>query len=244
MRCAILTDIHANREAFDAALSSAAARGVDQWVLLGDMVGFGPDPDYVLDKIEAMVAKGAVALRGNHDRHLPTPAKTLNPAARRVIDWTVNKLNARQKLFLGERPLTYRLGDALFVHASAHHPQDWNYINSAADARACFAATDARITLCGHGHVPRLFALKDQVLPQDIAPDLAVTLDRPRRWVGVVGSVGMPRGARAVAHYCILDSAANTLSYHECPYDAGVTAQKIRATGMPLARHLGLLRLG
>lgn len=244
MRCAILTDIHANREAFDAALSSAAALGAERWIFLGDMVGFGPDADYVLDKIETMVAQGALALRGNHDRHQPTDAATLNPAARRIVDWTVDRLNARQKLFLSERPLTLREGDVLFVHASAHEPQNWHEVETLADAARSFASTDARLVFCGHGHVPRLFSSAAQITQEDITAAKPLALDLDRRWLVGVGSVGMPRDGHAIAHFCLWDQAKGQLTFHECPYDARLTAQKIRAMRMPLGQHFGLLDLG
>ncbi len=243
MRYAVMTDIHANREAFDAVMVQASQHAVDQWVFLGDMVGFGPDPGYVVDKIESMVAQGAVAIRGNHDRFLPTDPAQLNPAARRVVDWTVDRLNARQKLFLSERPLTSRLGDMLFVHAGAYAPQDWPYIKGAQEAERSFASTDARLTLCGHSHVPHLYSLGGQIAAHNIVKDVVISLATDQRWLAIVGAVGMPRDGRAVGHYCILDPDKAEISFHETPYDAEKTAQKIRAVGMPLARHFGLLRL-
>ena len=107
MRSAILTDLHANREAFEAVLADLEGRGIDRLVFLGDLVGYGPDPDWVLDKVETLVAKGALAVRGNHDRAVCAPDGAMNPAARRVIDWTVNRLNARQKL-LEDNPTMLR----------------------------------------------------------------------------------------------------------------------------------------
>ena len=122
MRLALLTDIHANREAFEAVLADLAQRQIDRLVFLGDIVGYGPDPGWCIDQVESFVAKGAIALRGNHDRAIGTPDNILNANARRVIDWTVNRLNARQKLFLSELPLTVQDGDTLFVHASTNAP--------------------------------------------------------------------------------------------------------------------------
>jgi predicted phosphodiesterase len=107
MRLAILTDIHANREAFEAVLADAALRAVDRFVFLGDIVGYGPDPGWCVDKMAEMMAAGAVAVRGNHDRAVGVADGALNSNARRVIDWTVDRLSAPQKLILGDLPMTH-----------------------------------------------------------------------------------------------------------------------------------------
>ena len=234
MRIAILTDIHANREAFSAVLADIALRGVDRLVFLGDMVGYGPDPDWCLDRVEDLVQQGALAVRGNHDRAVAVPDGAMNAAARRVIDWTVNRLNARQKLFLAELPLQARLEDILFTHASANSPQDWIYITDAHRAMPSFRVCDARLIFVGHVHRPALYSDSGgRVMAHDIPFGHPVPLLRSRRWLGVVGSVGQPRDGTGLASYAILDRTANELTYRRCAYDAAATAKKSRAVGLP-----------
>ena len=237
MRLAILTDIHANREAFEAVLADLAGRGVDRVVFLGDLVGYGPDPGWCVDKVAQMVAQGAVAVRGNHDRAVGVADGALNANARRVIDWTVNRLTAPQKLFLEDLPLTVTEGDVLFVHASANDPQDWIYVTSDSKAMPSFRVCDARVILVGHVHRPQLYScdLSGRVMGHPVVQGQVVPLIRSRRWLAVVGSVGQPRDGAALAGYALLDTASNELTFRRVPYDAATTARKVRAAGLPEA---------
>ena len=218
MRNAIVTDIHADRAAFEAVLADIATRQIDRLVFLGDYVGYGHDINWVLDKVQDLALHGALTLRGNHDR--TQPALHISPAARRVIDQTVNRLTARQKLFLAELSLSLRDGANLFVHASAHEPQDWHAVCDIASARQCFAASDAHFICVGHTYVPALFCQDDQGRV-DICPidkEAEITLSPDRRWLAVVGPVSQPHNPRAHngrvrAQYCINDSVAQSLRY-------------------------------
>jgi predicted phosphodiesterase len=218
MRSAIVTDIHADRAAFEAVLADIATRQIDRLVFLGDYVGNGHDINWVLDKVQDLTLQGALTLRGNHDR--TQPAVHISPAARKVIDQTVNRLTAPQKLFLAELPLSLRDGATLFVHASAHEPQNWHTVCDLASARQCLAASDAHFICVGHAHVPALFCQDDQgqmdICPIDIETE--ITLSPDRRWLAVVGPVSQQHNARAHngrvrAQYCIYDSVAQSLRY-------------------------------
>ena len=237
MRLAILTDIHANREAFEAVLADLDGRKIDRIVFLGDLVGYGPDPGWCVDKVADLVAKGAVAVRGNHDRAVGVPDGALNANARRVIDWTVDRLTAPQKLFLEELPLTLTEDDILFVHASANDPQDWIYVTNDMKAMPSFVVSKARIILVGHVHRAQLYScdLTGRVMGHPVPQGHPVPLIRSRRWLGVVGSVGQPRDGAALAGYAILDKRANELTFRRTAYDAATTARKVRAAGLPEA---------
>jgi predicted phosphodiesterase len=237
MRLALLTDIHANREAFEAVLADIAQRQIDRLVFLGDIVGYGPDPGWCLDKVESLVAEGAICVRGNHDRAVGVPDGTLNANARRVIDWTVNRLNARQKLFLGELPLTIEEDDILFTHASANDPGDWLYVTNEQKAMPSFRVSRARLIFCGHVHRAGLYSCdaSGRVNHHLVAPGYPVPLLRSRRWLGVIGSVGQPRDGSALSAYAILDKRTNELTYRRVGYDAATTARKTRESGLPEA---------
>lgn len=237
MRLAILTDIHANREAFEAVLADLAGRGAERIVFLGDLVGYGPDPGWCVDKVADLVAKGAVAVRGNHDRAVGVTDGALNAHARRVIDWTVNRLTAPQKLFLEDLPLSVREGDVLFVHASANDPQDWIYVTSEQRAMGSFQTCDARVILVGHVHRPQLYScdLTGRVMGHPVVQGQLVPLIRSRRWLAVVGSVGQPRDGAALAGYALLDTGKNELTFRRVAYDAATTARKVRSAGLPEA---------
>ncbi|MBH1974293.1 MAG: metallophosphoesterase family protein [Rhodobacteraceae bacterium] len=242
MRLALLSDIHANREAFQAVMDDLADRQIDRMVFLGDIVGYGPDPGWCLDRVADHVAQGAICLRGNHDRAVGVPERLMNVHARRVIDWTVNCLNARQKLFLSELPLAVVEEDTLFVHASADDPANWTYVTDCTAAAASLRATDARLTLCGHVHRPALYSQDPmgRVHLHEAKPATALPLLHSRRWLAVIGSVGQPRDGTGLAAYAILDRTANDLTFRRVAYDHGLTARKARDYGLPesLARRL------
>ncbi len=237
MRLALLTDIHANREAFEAVLADLSLRQIDRLVFLGDIVGYGPDPGWCIDQVESLVANGAVALRGNHDRAVGVADNILNANARRVIDWTVNRLNARQKLFLSELPMTVQDGDTLFVHASANDPADWLYVTSESTARPSFLVCDARLIFCGHVHRNALYScdLTGRISHLTVPTGQPMPLLQSRRWLGVIGSVGQPRDGSTLASYAILDRNRNELTFRRVGYDATTTARKSREAGLPEA---------
>jgi diadenosine tetraphosphatase ApaH/serine/threonine PP2A family protein phosphatase len=234
MLIALFTDIHGNREAFEACLAHAGRRKIDRYVFLGDYVGYGADPGFVVDTVREFVGRGAVALRGNHDSAASGTAENMNSAAARAIAWTRMQLGATQLDFLRGRPLTHREDDRLYVHASAAEPAEWDYVIDADAALRSFAATDARLTLCGHTHVPLVFQLSANGRLAGFEPhaDAAIPC-RDDRILAVIGAVGQPRDGNPDACYAILDEAAATLTYVRVPYDIDAAAKKIRAAGLP-----------
>lgn len=236
MRIGILTDIHANREAFEAVLADLATQKIDRIVFLGDLVGYGPDLDWCLDKVEQMVAEGAICVRGNHDRFWPMPETKLSDAARKLIDWTVNRLNARQRLFLSELPLTAQIEDVLCVHASAHQPQDWNYIKDIDSSAQCFDACTARIILCGHAREAALFSQNTQGQLGHHAVSAGSVVDIGRgRWLAVVQAVGTTRAPEGLAGYAVLDTKSQKIGFHQTRYDPALLMKKARIAMMPFA---------
>ena len=235
MRLAILTDIHANREAFEAVLADCARLNIDRYVILGDIVGYGPDPGWCLDRVIDLLGQGALCVRGNHDRAVGVADGRLNDNARRVIDWTVDRLSAPHKLFLAELPLTVCHDDLMFVHASADVPADWTYVTDTDTAAACLAATPARAVFCGHVHRAALYSrdVAGRVGAHRFAYGLPVPLLRSRRWLAVVGSVGQPRDGSGLAGFCVLDISTNDLTYRRTGYDSAATARKVRSAGLP-----------
>ncbi len=244
MRFAVLTDIHANREAFEAVLTDARTRGFDRIVILGDVVGYGPDPDWCADKVAALVAAGAVCLKGNHDHAAAGGIEPMNGTAQRAIEWTRDRLTDAQKAFLRALPMQVCEGDVLFVHASADEPGAWNYVTSDTRAVPSFRACSARVILCGHVHVPLLAScdIGGMVREQPFRIGSPLPLIRSRRWLAVVGSVGQARDGVAQAGYALLDTGANELTFLRVPYDMGPTVQKIRAAGLPEALALRLIK--
>lgn len=236
MKLAILTDLHANREALEAVLAHAARQRPDHYALLGDFVGYGADPAWVVDTVRDLVRQGAAAVMGNHDHAAvlgPPPAMGDEP--RKAIAWTRRQLAADQLDFLAALPMAQTHGEMLFVHANAHAPAAWGYVLERADAVRSLRATTQRLVFCGHVHEPRLYHLSatgraGDVLPR---PGVPVPLLPRRRWLVLPGSVGQPRDGDPAAAYATYDSDNGALTCWRVPYDIETAASKIRRAGLP-----------
>ncbi|HJQ57673.1 MAG TPA: metallophosphoesterase family protein [Vineibacter sp.] len=237
MLIALFGDIHANREAFTACLDDARRAGVDRYVFLGDLVGYGADPVWVVEQVADMFDAGAVGVRGNHDAGALDPSESMAKLARTAIEWTRAQLGDAHRAFLARLPITLTEVDRLYVHASAAAPDSWIYVRSAREAFQSFRATDQRLTFCGHTHIPTLFNESATSLPQQHEPadDKPIPLLAQRRWLAVIGAIGQPRDGNPDACYGLFDDASNTLTYVRVPYDVDIAARKIRAAGLPAA---------
>jgi diadenosine tetraphosphatase ApaH/serine/threonine PP2A family protein phosphatase len=235
MLIALLSDIHGNREALTACLADAVRAGAEHYVFLGDLVGYGADPAWVVDRAAEMVLAGAIAILGNHDAAILNPTESMNAAAAAALAWTRTRLNAQHRSFLAGLPLTAEDGDRLYVHASASAPDSWIYVCSPREAFQSFRATHHRLTFCGHTHVPALFNESAVSQPQQHVPndDQPIPLLGQRRWLAVLGAVGQPRDNNPAACYGLFDDVRNKLTYVRVRYDAELAARKIRAAGLP-----------
>jgi diadenosine tetraphosphatase ApaH/serine/threonine PP2A family protein phosphatase len=237
VKTALITDLHANREAVDAVLAHAVAQGVQSWAFLGDFVGYGADPAYVVDLVREHADHGAIAVQGNHDLATVLGA---NPAmrieARAVIDWTRAQLDQSQLEFLRALPLQRQRGEQLFVHANAYAPDQWEYVLNANLALRSMLATECRFTFCGHLHEQRLFHAGTNTRAGEFVakPGLPIRLRNDRQWLMIPGSAGQPRDGNPAAAYAVFDDDDESITFHRLSYDHALAADKIRAAGLPL----------
>jgi diadenosine tetraphosphatase ApaH/serine/threonine PP2A family protein phosphatase len=234
VRIAILSDIHANREAFEAALPVARAFGPDETVLLGDLVGYGPDPEHAVETSARLVEDGALCILGNHDQAAVRDRRDMAEHAREAIRWTRGRLSPAHLAFLDALPLTARSGERLYVHASADQPAKWRYVRDADAAAASLAACDAGLIVCGHTHVPALYYMLPGRRPVRFTPadNVPVPLSRLRRHLLVCGSVGQPRDGSPAACVTLVDTDARSVENRRVPYDHDATARRIVAVGL------------
>jgi diadenosine tetraphosphatase ApaH/serine/threonine PP2A family protein phosphatase len=243
---AIFTDIHGNREALEACLVHAERHPIDRYVFLGDLVGYGADPGFVVDTVQRFTQDGAIALLGNHDSAAIGTPESMNDMAMAAIDWTRKQLTKEQRGFLQSLSLTADDDDRLYVHASAASPTSWDYVLDERGAARSLMATEAAVTFCGHTHLPALFCTTELATITSFDPDdgVAIPLTARRRWIAVIGAVGQPRDRNAAACYALYDDSLRTLTYVRVPYDVDTAARKIRDAGLPpfLATRLALGR--
>lgn len=232
---ALFADIHSNLEALRACLKHARASGATRFAFLGDLVGYGADPQAVISVVQELAAEGAVVVKGNHDEGVEAGGENMNAAARAAIDWTQQVLGRDERDFLGALPLQVRDGDLCFVHASAAYPERWPYVDSPAAAQVSSEAAQSAYVFSGHVHHQLLFFESGPARMSAFRPlpGKPVPTGAHRRWLALVGSVGQPRDGNPAAAYALFDRARQQLTFRRVPYDNYAAAQKIRAAGLP-----------
>ena len=242
MRLALLTDLHANREALKASLAHAARQGIDQYAFTGDFVGYGADPSWVVGTVMDYVARGAIAVQGNHDLAVTRALRRepgrpqMHAEAREVIEWTRGQLDPGQLAFLAALPLTQQHGHAFFVHASAHDPARWHYVTDVDEAERSLRASGSRIVFSGHVHAPALYRRADDGRMGRHVPSAGqrIALQPQHRYLVLTGAVGQPRDQNNAACYAVFDDDAREIAFFRVPYDHGAAARKVIAAGLPI----------
>lgn len=235
MVIALLSDIHGNLEALHACLKHAGENGAERFAFLGDFVGYGADPQGVVETVRRYVSEGAIVVIGNHDEAIENRAGYMNESTKQSIEWTRDALSAENGAFLSSLPLVKHEGAMCFVHASAAAPARWDYVDSPDAARRSADAAQTTYTFSGHVHEQVLYfegvrGKWSEFLP---TPGSPVPVRRHHRWLALVGSVGQPRDGRPSAAYTLFESELERITFHRVPYDHLAAARKIRAAGLP-----------
>jgi diadenosine tetraphosphatase ApaH/serine/threonine PP2A family protein phosphatase len=234
---ALLSDIHGNLEALNACLRHARERGAERYAFLGDLVGYGADAQPVVETVMRYAAEGAVVVKGNHDEAVEHGARYMNEAAHSGIEWARRTLSPQAKAYLDSLPTCVREDSICYVHASASFPERWEYIDSPHAAERSIEASQSTYTFSGHVHVQELYFVREGSDIGAFKPvrGSAIPVNRSRRWLALVGSVGQPRDHNPAAAYALFDSTAARITFHRVAYDNLAAAEKIRRAGLPAA---------
>lgn len=240
MKYAIISDIHGNLEALDTVLTEIEKQKVDSIVCLGDIVGYGPNPNECVDKVREVAE---VSLAGNHD-YAPLGKLDLsyfNPWARDAIRWTSDELSEASIEFLLGLPLKLELNGFTIVHATPEQPAEWNYILTIGDAARNFSEFEGQVCFIGHSHVPMAVSL-DQEGEYLVQKENPLTIQDDMRYIINVGSVGQPRDLNPRACFAIYDNEEKKYELFRVEYNINETQSKIRKSGLPefLAERLEL----
>lgn len=226
---ALLSDVHANVVALEAVLR-AAPRHADVWVM-GDVVGYGPDPS---DVVRLLRERGARVVAGNHDlavagrmgvHEFNTDA---GEAALMQRDW----LSPEEKDFLGGLPLRLEAGDFTLVHGSLREPV-WEYVLDGRAARACITLSGTAHCCNGHTHLPAVFSFVDGSLSLVQPQDGKVVSIRAGRVLLNPGSVGQPRDGDPRASWAIYEPESGTVTFRRTSYDIGETQRRMLRRRLP-----------
>ncbi len=236
MRYLVISDIHANLAAFEAVLNDAG--DVDGVWCLGDMVGYGPNPN---ECIACLRKTRHVCLAGNHDWAVlgKLDLRGFNLDARRANEWTQHALNPAARNYLqGLAPQRVELGKYTLVHGSPRQPI-WEYVLDPLTAELNFPLFNTSVCFVGHTHIPIVFHLPadadDNHLCEVRLPSYDQAIDvSAGRWIVNPGSVGQPRDGNPHAAYGVLDPDANTFEYRRVEYDVAATQECMREANLPL----------
>ena len=229
MRIAVFSDIHANLVALEAVIRAAGT--IDRVWHLGDVVGYGPDPNGTVERLRSI---GAVGVLGNHDAAAIGGAEIewFNPDARRAMEWTRTAINETTRTWLAALPVTAVLGDITLVHGSPRDPT-WEYVTSVPVARTNLSVLGTRIGLHGHTHMAAAWLEEDGSIDALSPGDGSVLELRGRRVLANPGSVGQPRDGKPAASFMILDTSADTITWHRATYDIAAVQDAMRAESLP-----------
>ena len=232
MRVLIISDIHANLTAFETVLEDAKGDWDYVWCL-GDVVGYGPDPN---ECVELLNTLPHLCLAGNHDWAAlgRLDVRTFNPDARRAVQWTQDTLTTENTAYLEALPVAFVIGNYTLVHASPREPV-WEYILEPLVAALNFPHFETPYCLVGHTHQPVIYEqINDEGDTEAIAPQYGTLRQlNGRRQIINPGSVGQPRDANPDAAYAILDVDSNVFEHRRIPYDIHAVQQRMRKADMP-----------
>ncbi len=243
MRTLILSDIHSNLTALQAVLEDAAP--FDRVFCLGDVVGYGPDPNECIEQLRALPQ--LVCIKGNHDAAIlgEIDIHAFNTEARKSLEWLASQLSPENYRWLRELPEKVEIDDFTLAHGSPRNPV-WEYIMDLSVARLNMDEFLTPFCLVGHTHIPCIF-IKDGETPDStnlylISPDQPFGLDL--KSIVNPGSVGQPRDHNPLSSYLIYDDRDEfPWEYHRVPYDVEAVQQRILAAGLPV-RHAARLSEG
>jgi len=232
MRILVISDIHANFTALEAVLQRCAGEWDFLWCL-GDVVGYGPDPN---ECVQALRELPHLCLAGNHDWAALNrlDVKTFNPDARRAVEWTQATLSAENTRFLEQLPVTYVIGEYTLVHASPREPI-WEYILEPSIAALNFPHFETPYCFVGHTHQPVIYTMAEATGKAQLRPpayNQAYALNGKRQIINP-GSIGQPRDQNPDAAYGILDTDSGVFEHRRTPYDVRAVQRRMLDCNLP-----------
>jgi predicted phosphodiesterase len=231
MRYGIFSDIHANLEAFRAVIKVYATESIDEFLCLGDIVGYAANPCECLQEVRTLTK---INIAGNHDWAGADlfSVDYFNPLAKEAILWTSSLLSNSEKRFLKSLPLVFQNQVLTLVHGSLDAPGDFNYLVDAYAARQTFKFLKTQICFVGHSHVAGIFLFDTQGFIS-YREENRLTLKAGYKYIVNVGSIGQPRDDDPAAAYCIYDTDKKTVEIKRISYDILTARKKIISAGLP-----------
>jgi predicted phosphodiesterase len=231
VKIGVFSDVHGNVEALDAVLDRLDKEGVDKMYCLGDLVGYGPEPDECVKRVLSIASRTVL---GNHDEAaaFSLTAEDFNSMARTAITWTQSVLSTESKKKLAALPPKVHEDGILLVHASPQNPEEWTYIFYLGDAIQAFKAMDEPLCLTGHSHVPMAF-VRDKDGNVFTGPSDLLLLESGKTYIVNPGSVGQPRDGDPRSSCGVFDTAEGSFTWLRVPYPVTSVQRKMEARKLP-----------
>lgn len=233
MRVAVFSDIHSNLEAFQAILDHILTRDVDRYVCLGDVIGYGANPNECIDLMQSL--PDCPCVLGNHEAAVLGISSNMQAEARRVINWTREVLTKGGLWFLREMEDLIKWDNISFCHSNPYRPRNWYYVSEKTYISSSFARSKAKILFVGHTHVPVAITRKNFFCVYVRSPQhsMVVPAAELNRQIFNCGSVGQPRDGDPRASYLIYDDEKQLVEFYRIEYDYERAGEKILMAGLP-----------
>ncbi len=230
MKFAILGDVHANLEALTEVLKDCEKEEITDYVCVGDIVGYGPNPKECLALVHNRLKMSTV--KGNHDELCSNKGLLtgFNPFAAAAVEWTRLQLSDEDKKWLANLQYTKQIESFTVVHATLDTPQRWGYVFDRFSAASSFSYQSTALCFCGHTHVPLAF-IRDAAVRGGQYTRLRI--EAGKKYFVNVGSVGQPRDGNPKAAYVVYDSEDDILTLKRVEYDIAAVQKKILDAGLP-----------
>jgi len=234
VRYLVFSDIHSNQEAFEKFLGQKKVKNVDKTLFLGDLVGYGPNPDEVISQFRELPNLRAV--RGNHDKVIADleSSSLFNPAAAFSAEWSKLKIAPANYQYLKKLPKGPQVVDRFITICHGSTFDEDYYVFSQFEASESFKFMETSIGFFGHTHFPIIYYMRNEKL--DIVPlseNTRIKLDANTRYLINPGSIGQPRDKNPSSSFIIFDSTKMEISFNRFAYEVGRTQKKIREAGLP-----------
>lgn len=232
-RFAVISDIHANKEALESVLADIASQNIQQIICLGDIVGYASSVRASLKIIRDL---GCPTVLGNHDEAAidGLPPADFNEAAKAGVDFAAARLKPQEVEWLRSLPRKLEIDSITFAHASLADPGRWHYVLDNEDARVHFRAQVTMLAFCGHSHRPGIWWQEPRTKRIGCCIGIGTRpIPHHGKVLVDVGSVGQPRDSDPHACYAIYDAEAQTIEFRRISYDVERVQKKIRRAKLP-----------
>ncbi len=230
MRYGIYSDIHGNLEALQAVLETLEKEKVDQYICLGDIVGYGANPKECL---QLVTEYDSMVIAGNHDYAVAGKLNIdfFNPYAKEAVMWTRAQLSDQEREYLANLDLIQKMDEIItIVHGTLNFPEMFEYIQSSYDAHLSLELLETPVCFLGHSHVPVAFFQGPTVT---FSMDEEIFIDKSSKTLVNVGSVGQPRDENPLSCCALYDDEAQKVWLYRVEYDIDTAIDKILQAGLP-----------